>query len=151
MGKIRKIYVASSWRNEYQGAVVDGLRAAGHFVYDFKNPKEGAYGFSWSDIDANWMSWTAAEYREALRHPKAQSGFISDFTAMQWADTFVLVLPCGRTAHLEMGWAVGAGKETIILTRDGEEPELMAKMCNYICLSLDEVLWTLGARNGVRL
>lgn len=32
------IYVASSWRCARQPAVVAALRAAGHEVYDFKNP-----------------------------------------------------------------------------------------------------------------
>ena len=34
----RKIYVASSWRNEYYPEVVEKLREAGHEVYDFRNP-----------------------------------------------------------------------------------------------------------------
>ena len=33
---------------------------------------------------------------------------------------------------------------TIVLTRDGEEPELMAKMATKICVSLDEVRAFLG-------
>lgn len=32
----RNIYVASSWRNDYQSSVVEMLRALGHSVYDFK-------------------------------------------------------------------------------------------------------------------
>lgn len=36
-----KIYVASSWRNQYQPEVVATLRAVGHEVYDFKNPRPG--------------------------------------------------------------------------------------------------------------
>lgn len=135
----RKIYVASSWRNPYQNEVVRSLHSDGHLVYDFKNPRPNDNGFHWSEIDEQWKEWTAQEYRNALDHPIAKAGFASDFNAMKWADTFVLVLPCGRSAHLELGWAVGAGKLTIILTRDGEEPELMAKMCDHICVSLDEV------------
>lgn len=30
-----------------------------------------------------------------------------------------MVLPCGKSAHLELGWAVGAGKRTIILLEEG--------------------------------
>lgn len=135
----RKIYVASSWRNPLQAEVVQALRFDAHMVYDFRNPAPGNTGFAWSAIDQNWKYWTALKYVEALDHPLAKKGFASDFNAMKWADTFVLVLPCGRSAHLEMGWAVGAGKLTIVLTRDGEEPELMAKMCDHICTSLDEV------------
>lgn len=138
--RIRKIYVASSWRNPHQAFVVDALKMAGHSVYDFKNPRPGNNGFSWSEIDANWLKWTADEYVSALDHPVAKAGFASDFNAMKWADTFLLVLPCGRSAHLELGWAAGAGKQTMILTCDGQEPELMAKMCDHICTSLQQAM-----------
>lgn len=138
--RYRKIYVASSWRNPYQAAVVAALQAGGHLVYDFKNPTPGNTGFSWSEIDPNWINWTADEYVAALDHPIAKAGYASDMNAMKWADTFVLVLPCGRSAHLELGWAAGAGKQTIVLTCDGQEPELMAKMCDCICTSLEQVM-----------
>lgn len=35
---MRKIYVASSWRNSIQAEIVAALRAEGHEVYDFRNP-----------------------------------------------------------------------------------------------------------------
>jgi hypothetical protein len=123
-----KIYVASSWRNILQPGVVAALRSMGHEVYDFKHPEPGDSGFSWSEIDPGWLKWTADEYKKALEHPAAQRGYALDMGAMQWADACVLVLPCGRSAHLEAGWFAGAGKPLHILTRDGEEPELMAKM-----------------------
>lgn len=135
----RRIYVASSWRNPLQAEVVAALRLDGHLVYDFRNPRPGDIGFSWAEIDPNWQAWTAEQYIAALDHPIAKAGFAADFDAMKWADTFLLVLPCGRSAHLELGWAVGQGKQTLVLTRDGEEPELMAKMCDHICPSLDDV------------
>jgi hypothetical protein len=134
-----KIYVASSWRNAKQPLVVQRLREAGHEVYDFRNPPDGT-GFAWSEIDPEWESWSAARYREKLLHPRAEQGFASDFNAMHWADVCVLVLPCGRSAHLELGWCAGAGKRTIILTRDGEEPELMAKMATAITVSISETV-----------
>ena len=40
----RKIYVASSWRNEYYPEVVEKLREAGHEMYDFRNPPSGDSG-----------------------------------------------------------------------------------------------------------
>lgn len=135
----RRIYVASSWRNPLQPEVVKALTADGHRVYDFRNPRPGNAGFAWAEIDPEWKCWKAADYVRLLDHPIAKAGFASDMNAMKWADTFVLVLPCGRSAHLELGWACGQGKQTLILTRDGEEPELMAKMCDHICTSLDEV------------
>lgn len=135
-----RIYVASSWRNQHQPGVCLALENAGHQVYDFRNPPYGT-GFAWSELDPNWQSWTAQEYRRALySHPRAAQGYMSDFRAMKWADTCVLVLPCGRSAHLEGGWFAGRGKRLIILTRDGEEPELMALMAHAICISVEEVL-----------
>jgi len=135
----RKIYVASSWRNQTQPNVVKVLREEGHQVYDFKNPSHGKTGFSWRDIDEDWENWTVQQYRQILNHPIAEAGFKSDFDAMKWADTFVLVLPCGRSAHLELGWACGQEKETLILL-DQMEPELMVKMVDRICISLEEIV-----------
>jgi len=134
----RRIYVASSWRNPYQPAVVAALQSDGHAVYDFRNPNPNNHGFQWSAIDPNWEGWSPERYRDLLDHPIAKRGFASDFDAMKWADTFVCVLPCGRSAHLELGWACGQGKQTIVLL-DKMEPELMIKMCDHICIDLNEV------------
>lgn len=140
-----RIYVASSWRNIDQPNVVIALRNHGHEVYDFRNPPNGVPGFAWSEIDPDWQAWSARRYRDLLTtHPIAARGFLSDLRGMQWADTCVLLLPCGRSAHLEAGWFAGQGKRCIVLTRDGEEPELMALLATDICISLDEVLDVLG-------
>ena len=133
-----KIYVASSWRNELQPHVVNYLRAHGHEVYDFRNPKEGDNGFHWSEIDPEWQWWTPEKYRECLSHPVAEKGFKSDFDAMEWADVFVGVMPFGRSASIEMGWASGQKKKTILLLDDGE-PELMVKCFDHICCDLHEI------------
>jgi hypothetical protein len=136
-----RIYAASSWRNQNQPAVVAALREAGHEVYDFRNPFNGRPGFAWSEIDPNWQTWTAAKYRELLTtSPIAAAGYVSDLRAMEWADTCVLILPCGRSAHLEAGWFTGRGKRCLILTQDGEEPELMALLATDICISTHEVI-----------
>lgn len=135
-----RIYLASSWRNIAQQDCVRFLREAGHQVYDFKNPPNST-GFKWSDIGLDAKNCTAEEYRNALyTHPRAAQGFNADFAAMRWADTCVLLLPCGRSAHLELGWMAGAGKRTFILTRNGEEPELMALLADHICINVHELL-----------
>ena len=51
------------------------------------------------DVDENWQDWQPAEYIRNLTHPIAEKGFKADLDAMRWADTCVLVLPCGRCAH----------------------------------------------------
>lgn len=127
-----KIYVASSWRNQYQPNVVNFLREQGHEVYDFRHPTEKP-GFQWSQIDEDWELWDINQYWEALNHPIAEAGFISDFDAMQWADVCVLVLPCGRSAHSEAGWMKGVGKKVIVYQIWKEEPELMYKSFDGVC------------------
>jgi nucleoside 2-deoxyribosyltransferase len=129
-----KVYVASSWRNPLQIQVVRFLIEGGHQVYDFRDD-----GFHWSGIDPNWKKWNPETYRSALSHPMAERGFEKDFKAMQWADVFVGVQPFGRSASMEMGWAAGQGKFTVLLLSDGE-PELMVKMFHLVCCSMEEVL-----------
>src|SRR4051812_40142216 len=123
-----KIYVASSWRNEFQPWVVAELRLAGHEVYDFRNPPNGSEGFAWSEIDKHWLAWTTDEYVEALQHQLAEEGFKTDFDGMKWADFCVMVLPCGRSANTEAGWMKGAGKLVYVFSPIRQEPELMYKI-----------------------
>lgn len=98
------IYVASSWRNTYYPEVVSALRAAGHDVYDFRNPPSGDPGFHWTDVDADCMEWSPEQYQANLAHPLAERQFKNDIEAMSACDACVLVLPCGRSAHTEAGW-----------------------------------------------
>lgn len=135
-----KIYLASSWRNAHQPAVLAALRAAGHEVYDFRNPAPGNDGFRWSEIDPNWQQWTPEQYAQALEHPIAERGFGYDMRALMDCEACVLVLPCGRSAHLELGYAVGAGKTTVVLQLEPQEPELMVKMCTALVSSVPSLI-----------
>jgi hypothetical protein len=141
---MRRIYVASSWRNPAQPEIVRALRDDGHEVYDFREPTPGGRGFSWHEIDPSIpvgpadLTLTASGIIDMLADPVAVDGFAFDMGALKWCDTCVLVLPCGRSAHLEAGWAAGAGKFTVGLLADGE-PDLMWKMLDYLCADLDAV------------
>lgn len=146
------VYVASSWRNPLQPALIEILKAARLSVYDFRNPPNGA-GFGWEEVMPGYVpgseSVAPADYLAAIQHPRAVEGFDSDFAAMEKADTFVLVLPCGRSAHLELGWAVGAGKRTAILLEGPRPmvPELMYRMVDHISPSVFELLGWLGVED----
>lgn len=86
-------------------------------------------------------------YLSMIEHPRALDGFAADFAAMEKADTFVLVLPCNRSAHLELGWAVSQGKRTAVLLEDPMEPELMYRMVDYLAPSLFDLLGWLGVED----
>ena len=122
------IYVASSWRNRHQPSVVNHLRGAGYKVYDFREPAPGERGFNWSEIDPDWQSWGVEQFIGALIHPIAVRGFERDHYALESCSACVLVLPCGRSAHLEAGYTIGRGKPTAIYWPSPDEktePELM--------------------------
>lgn len=137
--KQRKIYVATSWRNIFQPGIVSALRSLGHLVYDFRNPPNGSGGFQWSDIDINWQNWSTVDYINALSHPIADKGFHSDFDGMRWADTCLMVLPCGRSANTEAGWMKGAGKFVYVFSPIVQEPELMYKIYDGIFSTTKEL------------
>jgi len=136
------IYVASSWRNGRQHDVVTRLRDEGYGAYDFRHPN-GGKGFAWSDIpemDGHVNGSDPYAFITALNHPLAVEGFRRDFAAMERASIFVLVLPCERDAHLELGWAAGAGKETVVLLDDPCKASLMYRMVDHISPDLDDLL-----------
>lgn len=146
-----------------QVAVCAGLKSAGIDHYDFRNPGEGADGFHWSDVMPSYNKVDGLqgqqpeqladmyEYILALEHPLAIEGFKRDWDAMNKATHGILILPCGRSAHLELGWMVGHGLQTAIMLDGGEEdkvtPELMYKMVDYLASSFFDLLDWLGVKD----
>lgn len=139
----RNIYLASSWHNSYHQIVLKSLRMQGHEVYDFKHPSPTNNGFAWHDCFPNKDNHAKdiKSYMQAIRTNRAEESYAFDKDALDKCDTCILLLPCGRSAHLEAGYAIGKGKEVIILlSEDQFEPELMYLMANHIACSLTEVL-----------
>ena len=131
-----KIYVASSWRTPRHDEVVKALRDAGHSVYNYREPP----AFAWEKVDPGWTSWNIDQYLDALNSKEASSGFWKDFDAMNAASVFIGVEPFGVSASLELGWAAGRGKTTILLANDKEvKPELMLKMITFRTTSISEL------------
>lgn len=143
-----KIYVASSWRNGRQPYLVEELRARGHEVYDFRHPAQGDDGFGWRQLGmGDHQGWTGPLLRVALNHPIAQKAFNADAGALARADCCVLLYPCGNDAHMEAGWAKGAGKLLVILYADGiADPGLMDLYADRICVNDGELFEWLDSR-----
>lgn len=133
-----KIYVASSWRNDYQPSVVAALRQHGHEVYDFKDSD----GFHWEEVDPDWQRWPTnlSKYIDGLDHVAARRGFRRDMTALKECDVCVYVMPCGVSASWEAGWAAGAGKPVIVYIPALREPDLMVKIAQAVVLELEELV-----------
>lgn len=154
MDSTKRIYLASSWRNEYQPAYVSWLRelavpnVRNLQVYDFRNP-QGETGFSWAQIDTDWENWKTLDYVAALHDPLAVLGFKSDFDAMAWADTCIFLMPCGNSASMEFGWMAGAGKKTICHFPEPQTtPDLMVKMATHITTNYTELYKALADKDS---
>ena len=135
---MRKIYLASSWRNCIYPKVLAILREERHEVYDFRDE-----GFSWESVDPNWKEWSLDQFRKGICHPKATEGYNRDRIAMDWADTCVMVMPCGRSAHLEAGWFVGKRKPTAIYFDSNakyDDADLMYRMVDRISVGRTNLL-----------
>lgn len=143
-----KIYVASSWRNNYQPNVIKILREEGYDVYDFKDSK----GFGWKEVDPEYSNWLTdiARYLRGLMHPRVIEGFNRDFEHIKNCDVCIMVMPCGLSAGLELGWASGNGKKTAVYIPRLREPELMIKVADVITTEMSDICdWLKTLNNTV--
>lgn len=75
-----------------------------------------------------------------LAHPIAVDGFHHDYSALLNASACLMVMPCGRSAHLELGYAIGTRKPSVVLLDQESEAELMWKLADLVTVSLDEAV-----------
>ncbi len=123
------LYIASSWRNEHHASVVTRLRRDGLRVYDYRNPEAGNRGFNWKEIDPNCALWAPNRAVVELGRPGPKAAFALDGAAMLASEACLLLLPSGRSAHLEAGWFAGKGRSLYVLVTESgptEVPYLLA-------------------------
>ena len=101
----------------------------------------------WKDIDPDFEKWSVEDYKQGLQHESSERQFRADLDALNWADTCLLVLPCGRSAHTEAGWMKGAGKKVMVYIPEMQEAELMYKLFDLVSDSLEEVNEYLQTKN----
>ena len=123
----RKIYVASSWDNPMQPSLVEELRRRGHKVYDFRHPHGQNCKSVWEELNMKLEGLYGEDVAEALDHPLARKRFLEHQEAMSDVDTCILLLPSGRSAHIEAGYLKGLGKKVYVVGSVFDElrPELM--------------------------
>lgn len=106
-----KIYLASSWKNEeIVREWAKSLVPCGHQVDAFCDPNIGRYVFHYSEI-GDPETLDAISF---LTDERTQKAFAEDKKWIDWADVCLLILPAGKSAHLEAGYAKGQGKTLII-------------------------------------
>ncbi len=112
---MEKIYVIGSLRNKQVPLLGNALRDLGFDAFD--DWYSGGY-----EQDEKWREYEGIrgrKYKEALKGYSAQNIFQFDKRHLDSADFVVMLLPAGKSGHLEFGYAIGQGKPGYILF-DGE-------------------------------
>ena len=109
--KIESIYVIGSLRNNGVPDVAKELRGCGLDAFD-------SWFAAGPEADDCWKAYEVSKgcsYRDALRGYAAQHVFSFDKHHLNRCDAAILVLPAGRSGHLELGYVSGLGKPSFIL------------------------------------
>lgn len=120
-----KIYLGGSLQNEKIKTIANDLRSSlsyGTVVFD-------DWMAAHPEADEKWREYSlqrGMSYEDAIRSNAGQNVFTMDMLHLIGSDVFVLILPAGKSAHLEAGFMAGLrtagfGKRMYILS-DGPEP-----------------------------
>lgn len=108
-----KIYLASSWKQAANVMTLKHmLEGHGHQVDAFCDTESGKrYVFSFDKLAVHTGALTNMNIREL---PEVRRAFNEDKKWLDWAEACLLVLPSGKSAHLEAGYTKGRGKPLVI-------------------------------------
>lgn len=133
--KKKQIYIIGSLRNKKIPHLAKELRKLDFKVFDdWFSPGPEA--------DEFWRKYEqvrGSTYQEALSNPAAQHVFEFDKHHIDESDIGVLIMPAGKSGHLELGYMIGQGKPGFIFFE--EEPERWDVMHQFgtICVSMKEL------------
>lgn len=134
---IRSIYVIGSLRNEAIPEVAAALRTVGLDAFDdwhAAGPEADDY---WKKYEVN----RGHGFKEALRGHAAVHVYEFDRSHLDRCDSAVLVLPAGKSGHLELGYVAGCGKPTYILLDEQDSRfDVMYQFADEVFISKEEML-----------
>ena len=138
---MNRIYVAGSLKSPRPREIANLLRENGHEVFDDWH----ACGWNADKECQSYEHERGRSFREALKGRFATHGFEFDRMNMEACDIFILVLPAGKSAHMELMYCQGIGKQGIIYMDDEPaEWDLMYKFVDVIAIGEEELLATLA-------
>jgi nucleoside 2-deoxyribosyltransferase len=134
---IESIYIVGSLRNTNVPLVGDKLREAGFEAFEqwYSAGPEADDHFKQYHIDRG------NSYEESLKSYAAKHIFSFDKFHLDRCDAALLVLPAGRSCHIELGYVIGQGKPAYVLL-DNEEGrwDLMYQFATGIYSNLETLI-----------
>ena len=123
---LHDLYIIGSLANDHVPLVARNLRAQGVRVFDdWKSAYKDADQILW-----DYYKTRGYDYREAINSPAARNVFEFDKTNLERSHGCLLVLPAGKSAHLELGYMAGRGRFTSVLL-DGT-PDRLDVMYGFV-------------------
>lgn len=111
-------FIASRWRNRDNVVkLVSLLRKKGKRVYSFLD-EENSFNSPGQDPETEMRKFEAIQ--DWQNNPAVRRMFLKDLAGLKQADKLILLLPAGKSAHMETGIAFGLGKECVLI---GEQKE----------------------------
>ncbi len=123
-----KLYLISSLRLDTVRDFANELRELGFDVFDDWH----AAGPNADDIWRDYEKQRGRTYLEALQGYHAKHVFELDHRHLSQADVSVLLLPAGKSGHMELGWHLGHEKPGYILLDDPERWDVMYQFATGI-------------------
>ena len=136
------IYLIGSLRNPEVPRIAAKLRDAELEVFDDWYAAGPEADDKWRDYERE----RGRTYRQALNGYAARHVFDFDRHHLERASAVVLVLPAGKSGHLELGWALGQGKKGYILLDSPERWDVMYQFADGVFETVDELVAALDNR-----
>jgi hypothetical protein len=110
-----KIYIASSWKNQsIVLRLAETLEREGFEVDAFCRSTDKRYSFHWSELVDGEKDLLRYDALSFLEDSRVQRAFREDKRWLDWSNCVIMVMPCGRSSHLEGGYAKGQGKRLFL-------------------------------------
>lgn len=132
------IYLIGSLRNPEIPGLGHSLRDEGWDVFD-------DWFAAGPEADDYWQKYETEKgstYGEALEGWAAEHVFAFDKHHLLRSDIGLLVLPTGKSGHLEMGWMLGQGKRGYIYFPEGEPDrwDVMYQFADGVAFDFDVLI-----------
>ena len=133
-----RVYIVGSLRNPEIPVLGNKIRELGYVVFD-------DWFAAGPEADDKWRDYELAKgtstMEAALNGHAAKHVFEFDYSHLAAADIVVLLLPAGKSGHMELAWAQGRGKKChVVYSEEPERWDVMYQLIPNRHYSIDALL-----------